>query len=176
VAAPDIISVPIVEDYGIAVPPAPTPWAMICLIGAGALLVVLVGRLLYKLWQAKYDRVTLAKRPQRQALAQLKKAFAKWQKAGYMAFTYRVTEICKRYLAGRFDMRAPCRTTVEIRAAVEDLEQMSPAGRSKLLDLLQSCDLIKFAAAQTAADGVQGVYDAARAFIKETAWRSGDAC
>lgn len=152
-------------------PPAPVPWAQIALWTlcglAAACLLVVVGRM----WLARRRLTEQATRPQRMALARLAQAYGRWRATGYMAFMFEVTGIVRTYLAERFGMHAPCRTTSEIAQAVQEHAAIPDPARESLAALLRRCDRIKFAGELTLPEDVAGLHRAAQDFIKDTSWR-----
>ncbi len=169
---PPANDIPIIEDLEFVMPPAPVPWGLIAAATVGAIAVGYLVAVLVRALRARRTRIALATRPQRRALAHLKEAFGRWRETGYMAFMFQVTSITRTYLAERFGMRAPCRTTREIARAAEAVSEMPTRAKDNLADLLQRCDLIKFAAELTVAGDVEGLYHTARDFVEDTAWRN----
>jgi len=153
-------------------PPAPVPWGLIVAATVGAIALGCLAAALVRALRARRRRIALATRPQRQALAGLNEAFRRWRQTGYMAFMFQVTRIMRTYLAERFGMHAPCRTTSEIGRAAAAVSEIPARARGDLADLLQRCDLITFAAELTVADDVDRLYHAARSFVEDTAWRN----
>jgi hypothetical protein len=164
-------NIPILEDFEFVHPPAPTPWGWIAAGAVAAVLIVIAGLLLVRWWRERQRRIERGTRPHRTALGALEAAFGRWREEGYLYFLFQVTRILRVYLSERFEVQAPCRTTTEIAQAVASLHELSAPARERLNDLLGRCDRIKFAALQTVPDEVEGLYQSARGFVRETFWR-----
>ena len=164
-------NIPILEDFEFVHPPTPTPWGLIAVIVVGSILQIVGVVFLVRWWRARQRRIELGRRPQRKALAALEEAFRRWRHEGYLNFLFLVTRILRVYLSERFAVQAPCRTTAEIAQAVAALHGLSTSARDHLNELLQRCDRIKFDAAQTVPDEIEGMHKAATGFVKDTVWR-----
>jgi hypothetical protein len=162
--------VPIVEDLSFARETV-FPWAWVIGAAVAALLVLSVGVPLLRRWWRRRREVLALKRPHREALRELERAFARWRATGYLAFMFRVTEIIRAYLAARFGVAAPARTTSEIVESVRGLAALTEEARGELGALLRQCDFVKFAAMRTAQPEVERLYRVARGFVTMTAWR-----
>src|SRR5207248_10465215 len=80
-----------------------------------------------------------------------------------------VADAVRGYLHLKFNLQAPRQTTVEFLTALERESPLPDSERSRLRELLQSCDLAKFARAEANQDECQAVLNSARAFVRATA-------
>ena len=118
--------------------------------GLAALLVGLVGGLLFARWRRRPRPVVLpppvpAHVTAFQALEELERAdlIAKNQ---YQDYYLELTEIAKAYIEGRFGVPALDRTTDELRRDLErHAPQLAPLKPTDVVRFLMDCDLVKFA-------------------------------
>ncbi|MBK7830171.1 hypothetical protein [Nannocystis sp.] len=117
---------------------------------AAALLVGLVGGLLFARWRRRPRPVVLpppvpAHVVAYQQLDDLQKAELV-ARGAYQDYYLQLTEIAKGYIEGRFGIDALDRTTDELRRALEQAAaQIAPLKPTELVRFLQACDLVKFA-------------------------------
>jgi len=162
--------IPIIEDLSFVREPV-FPWAWVVGGAVGIFLVVFVGVPLLRRWWRRRQEVLALKRPHREALRNLQRAFARWKTTGYLAFMFRVTHIVRTYLEARYGVDAPARTTGEIAESARGIPALAEETRGQLAALLQQCDFVKFGAMRTAESEVERLYQAARGFVTTTAWR-----
>jgi hypothetical protein len=84
-------------------------------------------------------------------------------------FATALSDVVRRYLELRFRLQAPRQTTTEFLSAMQDSPQLSPPQQELLRDLLERCDLAKFARAALSAEEGEALIAQARGFIHETA-------
>jgi len=161
----------LIEDIEIVYPPDPAPWGMIILGVCAFLVLVAIVVLTVILLRRRKRIIAEATIPQRQTLARLSEAFGQWQKLGYMVFMFEVTWIIRLYIADRFAIGAPYRTVGEILEEVSVAGAMNDRARYGLQLLFERCDKIKFAAEPTIPDEVGKLYETAKDFVHNTAWR-----
>ncbi|HJT79152.1 MAG TPA: hypothetical protein VJ739_18290 [Gemmataceae bacterium] len=80
-----------------------------------------------------------------------------------------LADTVRRYLELRFGVPAPQRTTAEFLEAVRATSHLGPEQETLLADLLERCDLAKFAGATPSAAQCREVAAAARSFVEQTA-------
>lgn len=103
------------------------------------------------------------------ALEQLEKALRLMQPETAREFSIAVSEIIRKYIEARFQVRASHQTTEEfLRNLVETSDAMLAGHRELLGDFLGHCDLAKFARWILSADEMKTMHDSARAFVLET--------
>lgn len=81
----------------------------------------------------------------------------------------RISDIVRRYIERRFDLKAPDRTTEEFLAEAGASGLLDPRARTLVGDFLMQCDMVKFARYGPTAEEIEGVYAAAKRFVDETA-------
>jgi hypothetical protein len=151
------------------VPPAPslaTPlsWAALALV---FLLLVLSGwTLLYGL-----GRRILAMPPDKWALGELARLGlpAESIEKGVEHFYTRLSDVLRRYLELRYHLPAPEQTTAEFLEAMHRSPQLEREQQAVLRDLLERCDLVKFARVQPSPEECRLAAEMARTFIEQTA-------
>ena len=79
-----------------------------------------------------------------------------------------IADVIRGYLELRFQLQAPRRTTLEFLTALQGNDALPEGEHARLRDLLQRCDLAKFARAECGLDDCRAVVKSARAFIEET--------
>lgn len=80
-----------------------------------------------------------------------------------------LADTVRRYLELRFGVPAPQRTTAEFLQAVRATSHLTPEQQELLGELLQRCDLAKFAGAMPSAEECGAVAVMARSFVEQTA-------
>ena len=151
---------PLVE---IPVPPRP-PYEIWLGIGGVILLLVIVW-FIWKHFRAKQK----AKSPREVAMRSLTELEVKTDTMTAEAFAYQSSKVVRQYIAGRFGVAAPRRTTEEFLRDLAQDETSPLAGHGDhLKGFLKSCDLAKFAGSNL--DTIQRVelLQAARGFIQAT--------
>ena len=141
---------------------------------AAALLVGLVGGLLFARWRRRPRPVVLpppvpAHVVAYQQLDELQKAELV-ARGEYQDYYLQLTEIAKGYLEGRFGIDALDRTTDELRLALERAAaQLAPLKPTELVRFLQACDLVKFARFAPPGEEAQAALEQVRAMVAATA-------
>jgi len=79
-----------------------------------------------------------------------------------------LSHIVRRYLEGRFALRAPELTTEEFLRVAQRSERLSVEHKKLLQGFLADCDRVKFAGYEPGAEESQSVLEAARRFLLET--------
>jgi hypothetical protein len=90
------------------------------------------------------------------------------EKGEVKLFYYRVSDILRRYIEGRFGLRAPERTTEEFLGELRDSERFEPRMKQLLQGFLKHCDLVKFATLRPGVADIQKTFDACKEFIEAT--------
>jgi hypothetical protein len=80
-----------------------------------------------------------------------------------------LSNVVRRYLAERFQLRAPQQTTAEFLASVRQAPELSADQQTLLRDFLERCDLAKFARAATTPEECRRAAEIARTFVRQTA-------
>jgi hypothetical protein len=83
-------------------------------------------------------------------------------------FHVRLTDIVRRYIEGRFGIRAPERTTPEFLAEARTSDAFTDDQRRRLAELLTAADRVKFGGVRPDATSCEGSLASARAFVTET--------
>lgn len=83
-------------------------------------------------------------------------------------FYTRLSDIVRRYLEGRFQLRAPERTTEEFLYEVSRDHSLTPEHKELLGAFLQEADLVKFARFRPEQPDMRRAFDAAEKFVKDT--------
>jgi len=102
------------------------------------------------------------------ALAALAALEARGAPAADDAWFVELSAIVRRYLEGRFGVRAPELTTEEFLQEASRSKALDDEHREKLADFLERCDRVKFAGWRPQADESLATLGAARAFVEET--------
>lgn len=76
--------------------------------------------------------------------------------------------IIRRFIEGRFGIRAPFQATEEFLAAASQSPALEPHHRQLLAHYLGQCDLLKFARTQAGRDELHRLHTAAVRFVKES--------
>ena len=151
---------PLVE---IPVPEKP-PVVLWSSIGGGVLLLALAAYL----WKKRVRNQRL-KTPPEVALASLAELEATREAIAAEAFANRAAQTVRQYIADRFGLAAPRRTTEEFLHDLAKQESSSLIGESDHLRIfLKSCDLAKFAGSNLDSTQRGELLDAARNFIRST--------
>lgn len=140
---------------------APVPVALWLAVASGVVVAVLV----WVWW--RFFRGKKGKRPEKTALSALEILAAQSGAASASAFATDVAGVLRQYIADRFGLAAPRRTTEEFLRDVE----YSPilAEGDHLRGFLKSCDLAKFAGSGLDSAQREDLIRTARAFVMATA-------
>lgn len=79
-----------------------------------------------------------------------------------------LADVIRTYVELRFKLHAPRRTTLEFFAALEKDDALEETQKTMLRELLERCDLAKFARAECSPDDCRSVLQSARAFVSAT--------
>lgn len=162
------------EDPPVSLEYPNTTAELILYSGLAALLLGLVGGLLFARWRRR-PRPAYVPPPvpahvaAYEALAELEKAdlIAKNQ---YQDYYLELTEIAKAYVEGRFGIAALDRTTDELRRDLERLApQIAPLKPTDVVRFLQDCDLVKFARFAPPPSETQQAFNYVREMVDVTA-------
>lgn len=103
------------------------------------------------------------------------RALAELERAGWSpgpaarGFYYRLTEVVRSYIERKFGLAAPEMTTEEFLRVLARNPRALPCDAALLRDLLQACDLVKYAALQPQRSDADAALAAARAFVQASA-------
>jgi hypothetical protein len=104
------------------------------------------------------------------ALEQLEKALRLMQPESAREFSIEVSEIVRRYIEARFQVRATQQTTEEFLRDLADSHETLLANHQELFEeFLGHCDLAKFARWILSVDEMKSMHGSARNFVIETA-------
>lgn len=139
---------------------------------AGAFLAAL---LLLAAIRSVRDRMKQARKvpiplPHEWALAQLKSLSEQdWIRRGEIkTYYYRLSEIVRTYIELRFRLMAPERTTEEFLAELRSSNRLSNAHKALLGEFLEACDRVKYALHRPDEREIEGVFNTAREFVRQT--------
>lgn len=90
-----------------------------------------------------------------------------WQNGKYKQYYTALTDILRVYISGRWGIGAMEMTTDEIIAALKDV-QLTLDSRSKLVAIMRTADMVKFAKAEPAAEENEDNYTKAYYFVENT--------
>jgi hypothetical protein len=109
--------------------------------------------------------------PHEQALAELealrREDLAVRQR--YEAYYVRLSGIVRRYVEGRFGLRAPEMTTEEFLQGCSTSAEFPASHRHLMREFLEHCDLVKFARYAPSDEEAERAFASARRFLEETA-------
>jgi hypothetical protein len=144
--------------------PKEPPVAFLAGICGGVLLLVVAA-----IFWRRHSRNQRRKSPPEIALASLGELEASRETIAAEAFANRAAQTVRQYIAERFGLVAPRRTTEEFLATLAKSEGALLAGESDHLRVfLKSCDLAKFAGSSLNSTQRGELIDAARNFIRST--------
>lgn len=145
--------------------PEKFPFAMWAAIAGGVLLLAAV----FWLWKRRAKKLHL-KSPPEIALASLAELEENREAMPAEAFAYLAAKVVRQYIADRFGIAAPRRTTEEFLRDLAAQETSPLAGEGDHLgNFLKSCDLAKFAGSQLDAAQRGELLQTARGFVQATA-------
>jgi len=144
--------------------PRKPPVALYAGIGGGVLLVILAAWL----WR-RHARKQRRKTPPEIALASLAELEATRESLAAEGFANSAAQTVREYIAGRFGLAAPRRTTEEfLRDLAKSEGSLLTAESDHLRVFLKSCDLAKFAGSNLSPHQRSELIEAARGFIHST--------
>jgi Domain of unknown function (DUF4381) len=88
-------------------------------------------------------------------------------------FYTRLSDVLRKYVELRYHLPAPEQTTAEFLETLRGSPELHDEGTA-MCDLLERCDLVKFARAQSSAEECRTAVEMARAFIEQTAAPGGN--
>ena len=133
-------------------------------IGGGLLLLVIA----WFIWRSYRGKQKL-KSPPEVALAALAELESNRESLEAEAFANRAAQTVRQYIADRFGLAAPRRTTEEFLRDIAGNEHSSLIGESEHLRLfLRSCDLAKFAGSSLDSNQRGDLVQTARSFVNAT--------
>lgn len=146
-------------------PPAPQwpYWLAGGLVGAGV-----VGFVAWRIARRQPGRPPLP--PDRWALQELKRiaALRLAEHGQAERFHTLVSDVIRRYLEARYDLRAPKQTTQEFLRGLPEPSPLPAERQEKLAEFLRRCDLAKFAPVVVAVEECRQVLELARGVVGET--------
>lgn len=83
-------------------------------------------------------------------------------------FVERLSDILRRYIERRFDLRAPERTTEEFYEELQTARALTPEQKEAVVTFLRQADVIKFADGVMERDQAVSLLDTVRLFIEQT--------
>jgi hypothetical protein len=90
------------------------------------------------------------------------------EKGRIKEFYERISDILRRYIEHRFDIRAPERTTEEFLTELAATDVLAAGDKKTLEEFLTHCDLVKFAKYTPATSQIQQTFDLVKDFIEKT--------
>lgn len=83
-------------------------------------------------------------------------------------YYFELSNIVRRYLENRFQLRAPEMTTEEFLSTSGYTEKLRPEHKSLLREFLSHCDMVKFAKYHPGEEEIKSSYEAAKKLVEET--------
>jgi len=90
------------------------------------------------------------------------------EQANVEPFYVELSDIVRRYIEDRFQLRAPEQTTEEFIRATANSALLSHDHRKLTSSFLEQCDLVKFARHRPGADDMRAAYSAGERLVRET--------
>ena len=148
--------------------PIKIPWYVWVVL---ALIVLAAGIAFFLFKQKKTQSIFIPPRPAHEiayeALEVLKqKEYLKRRE--FKLYYIELSDIVRRYLENRFNLRAPEMTTEEFLNSVKDNKALSYEHKSLLRDFLSHCDLVKFAKYEPAEKEANLSFESAKRLIDQT--------
>lgn len=143
-----------------------TWWWIVAICAAGAM--ALLGAL--TLWRQRARRTAAPVPAHEWALAELDalERDALPESGQTHPFWVRLSDIVRRYVELRFELRAPERTTPEFLAEARSSAALSEDHRTLLAQFLRMADMVKFAGVRPAVRDCGSALDTARIFVRQT--------
>jgi hypothetical protein len=142
------------------------PW----FVGAG-LLAAALGLGAWRLWFHRPAPPPVVEAPHERALRELDELAARDlpRKGLVLDFYVLLSDTVRRYVEGRFGIRAPEQTTKEFLSAARHHPQIGEDHQRLLASFLRAADMVKFAAQRPGPQECERGLDAARGFVRESA-------
>ncbi|UCF43281.1 MAG: hypothetical protein JSV99_12040 [Planctomycetota bacterium] len=86
----------------------------------------------------------------------------------FKEFYERISDILRRYIEHRFELRAPERTTDEFLVELQWTDVLSASDKQSVGEFLQHCDLVKFAKYNPTSEQIQRTFDLVKDFTEKT--------
>lgn len=105
-----------------------------------------------------------------QAFAELRALVAEdlVKKGNIKEFYQKISDILRRYIENRFNLRAPEQTTEEFLSQIRTKSDFDDSHKTLLENFLTHCDLVKFARHQPETKDIRKTFDSCKAFILGT--------
>jgi hypothetical protein len=163
------LSQPVAPDIRDIKPPIaiPNPWEWIWW-GLGALAVLAILYLAWRYWQKRRSQIPVEPPVPAHVLAKQKLEEALAFIAQPKPFCTLVSDTIRAYLEGRFDFRAPERTTEEFLYELQATDLLLPEQKESLGKFLESCDLVKFAKHEPGEPELHELHNSAVRLVEET--------
>ena len=153
--------------------PIPVDWRPYWLLGGGLLAVVLIAFVLYRTLNRPTRSAAAAppRPPHVIATAELDRLRARRliEQGAFKEYYSELSDVVRRYLEGRFKLRAPEMTTEEFLVAAARDGRLAPAHRRLLDEFMTESDLVKFARHLPTIADSERAWTAARRFVDEPA-------
>jgi hypothetical protein len=161
-------------EYRDIAPPVELPPAGLAWLLWPAILLVVALAGFFLVWRRRRRRSAAllpAQPPHLLALSELERLARRLpaDRPGTEEFYVRLAQILRHYVAGRFGLSAPTRTTEELLTAVATTGGPLAARGPLIGTILGNCDLVKFARAQPTPTAAPGNLHQARTFVEQTA-------
>jgi hypothetical protein len=143
------------------------PYPMWMVVTAGAVAVAILASIITGMVLAAKRRPKAPPPTAREiALRQLKEAEADLARTEPYAFSIRVSDILRHYVAEQYRLRATEQTSPEFLTAAARSPHFTVADKDLLASFLEHCDLIKFAHVDATADDSKALLEQAVHFVK----------
>jgi hypothetical protein len=90
------------------------------------------------------------------------------EKGDIKAFYQKISDIVRRYIENRFNIKAPEQTTEEFLTGIQTRNDFNESYKALLKNFLTHCDLVKFAMHQPETEDIQNTFDSSKEFILGT--------
>lgn len=158
----------IVEDLRWMSPPNESAWSwwMIIALVAGLLLAMAFGWWLWR--RGKKAAVESPPQPHLIALKALREIRPLLGEENSRVFVVKVSQIVRIYIAGRFHLRAPHRSSEEFLWEAACCPQLSEEDQEMLARFLARCDRVKFARGRVTLPQMEELFQSAERFVQGT--------
>jgi hypothetical protein len=150
------------------------PWWLWVVLGLGAIWAALGAMLFFRLRKRRAVRIKMTAYDV--ALSRLRALEERGAPGGddVDAWFVELSAIVRRYLEGRYDIRAPELTTEEFLGVASRSAELTPDHRELLSSFMARCDRVKFAGYRPDAEESIATLRAARGFVEDTRLRPAD--